>query len=81
MQPGSEPESFVDCSEQIILWCRCGEALTLLGREEDWHSERTVFKCQCGEGLILADRLDEGFLTAQEELTARDLLRSLGVPD
>ena len=75
------PERFVSCSDQIVLQCRCGEVLILLGLEEDWHSERTVFKCQCGQGLTLADRLAEELLTPGEELTARGLLRSLGVRD
>jgi hypothetical protein len=81
MQPRSEPERFVFCSDHIALQCRCGEVLILLGLEEDWHSERTVFKCQCGQGLTLADRLAVELLTPGEELTVRELLRSLGVRD
>ncbi len=78
MQPRSEPERFVSCSDQIVLQCRCGEVLILLGLEEDWHSERTVFKCQCGQGLTLADRPAEELLIPGEELAARELLRRLG---
>ena len=56
----SESDSFVVCSEHIILECGCGERLILLGFESDWHSEgRTTFECECGEELTLADRLDE----------------------
>jgi hypothetical protein len=55
----SETDSFVVCSEQITLECKCGERLILLGFESDWHSEgRTTFECECGEKLTLADRLD-----------------------
>ncbi len=78
MQPDSEPECFVSCSDQIVLQCRCGEVLILLGLEEDWHSERTVFKCRCGQGLTLADRPTEEPLIPGEELAARELLRRLG---
>src|SRR3954471_11379873 len=55
-------ESFVICSEGIILRCRCGEKLVLLGLEEDWHSEKTSFKCECGAELTLADRTEGGTL-------------------
>jgi hypothetical protein len=57
-------EREVDCSGRIVLECRCGERLTLLGLEKDWHSEeRTNFECRCGERLTLVDRLDEEALT------------------
>jgi hypothetical protein len=58
MRQSSESDSFVVCSEQIVLECsRCGERLILLGFESDWYSEgRTVFECECGEKLTLADR-------------------------
>jgi hypothetical protein len=60
MQQSSESDRFVVCSEHIVLECRCGERLILLGFESDWHSEgRTTFECECGEKLTLADRLDE----------------------
>ncbi len=58
MQPGSE--GFVTCSGRIVLGCECGEKMVLLGREEDWRSERTVFECGgCGQELTLAARADE----------------------
>jgi predicted SprT family Zn-dependent metalloprotease len=51
------PEHFVICSKSIVLECRCGEKLILLGREADWKKEgRTVFACRrCGKKLSLAD--------------------------
>ena len=59
MQQVSEvvPEHFVTCSKSIVLECRCGEKLLLLGHEEDWVSEeRAVFECGgCGEKLVLDD--------------------------
>jgi hypothetical protein len=60
MRRSSESDRFVLCSERIVLGCKCGERVVLLGFEEDWHSEgRTTFECECGEELTLADRLDE----------------------
>ena len=54
------PESFVFCSERIVLGCGCGERLVLLGLEEDWRSEKkTAFECECGAELTFADRTDE----------------------
>jgi len=57
MQPVSEvlPEHFIPCSKSILLECRCGEKLLLLGRKADWRKEgRTVFECsECGEKLSL----------------------------
>lgn len=69
-----QKERFVLCSERIVLECRCGERLILLGLEDDWRSERTVFNCDCGERITLADRLDE------EMLVATELLRHLRAP-
>ena len=48
-------ERVVDCSKSIVIECRCGEKLLLLGRESDWRSEgRTVFECGgCGKKLSL----------------------------
>ena len=48
-------EHFVDCSKSIVIECRCGEKLLLLGRQSDWRSEgRTVFECGgCGKKLSL----------------------------
>jgi hypothetical protein len=57
-------EREVDCSGRIVLGCRCGERLTLLGLEEDWRlEERIDFECKCGERLTLSNRLDEEALT------------------
>jgi hypothetical protein len=60
-EPKWEAESSLLCSERIVLECRCGERLVLLGLEEDWYSEgRTTFECECGGRITLADRLEEG---------------------
>ncbi len=60
MRRSSKSERFVLCSERIILECRCGERLVLLGLEDDWRSEgHTTFRCECGQELTLANRLDE----------------------
>ena len=64
-----KPESFVFCSEGIVLRCRCGEKLVLLGLEEDWQSEKATFECECGAELTLADR------TKAEALPIARLLR------
>jgi hypothetical protein len=50
-------ESFVDCSTSIVIDCRCGEKLLLLGRESDWGSEgRTALECGgCENKLSLKD--------------------------
>ena len=82
MQSFAESERFIECSGRIVLWCEeCGEALVLLGREEDWGSERTFFECYCGQKLTLANRRNEGLLTPEEEHTAKELLQSLGPLD
>ncbi len=82
MKSFAESERFVECSERIVLECNgCGEALILLGQEEDWRSERTFFECHCGRKLNLTDRRDEGALTPEEDSTARELLRNLRVRD
>jgi DNA-directed RNA polymerase subunit RPC12/RpoP len=51
----TQEEHFVDCSKSIVIECRCGEKLLLLGRQSDWRSEgRTVFECGgCGKKLSL----------------------------
>ncbi len=60
MQDYSESERIVLRSERIVLECRCGERLVLLGREEDWYSEgRAVFECDCGGELTLAHHFYE----------------------
>ncbi len=80
MQSFAESERFVECSGRVVLECnRCAEALILLGREEDWRSERTFFECYCGQKLTLMNRRDERILTLEEDRTARELLRSLGL--
>ena len=82
MKPFAESERFIEWSGRIVLECNeCGEALILLGREEDWRSERTFFECRCGQTLTLMNRVDEGILTPEEDRTARELLRSLGTLD
>lgn len=82
MQSFAESERFIECSGRIVLECnRCGEALILLGRKEDWQSERTFFECHCGQTLTLMNRRDEGILTPEEDRTARELLRSLKLYD
>jgi hypothetical protein len=55
--PVPSSERFVTASESIVLECRCGEKLILLGHEIDWRTEeRTVFGCGgCGEQLSLDD--------------------------
>jgi hypothetical protein len=59
MQPVSEvlPEHFVTCSQSIMLECRCGQKLLLLGEKAAWCKEgRTVFECsECRERLSLKD--------------------------
>ncbi len=82
MQSFAESERFIECSGRIVLWCnKCGEALILIGHQEDWQSEqRPFFECQCGQTLTLMNLRDEGVLTPEEDRTARELLRSLGSP-
>ena len=83
MQPDSESEQFVLCSERTVLECKCGERVILLGLEEDWYLEgRTIFRCECGEELTLADSIDEDTDDDldEEALGVRDLLRSLRTP-
>jgi hypothetical protein len=51
----------IEASEGIVLECRCGERLVLLGREDDWYAEgRNTFECECGEELTLAARVERG---------------------
>jgi hypothetical protein len=52
-------ESFVFCSERIVLECVCGERLILLGLEEDWLSQKSAFECACGVQLTLTNRIDK----------------------
>ncbi len=85
MQPDSESEQFVLCSERTVLECECGERTILLGLEEDWYLEgRTAFRCECGKELTLADSLDEEAVPDddldEEALGVRELLRSLRTP-
>jgi hypothetical protein len=44
----------IECSARIILFCRCGEVVVLLGRPVDWYDEDQLeFLCECGEILTL----------------------------
>ena len=47
----------VGCSRSIVVDCRCGEKLILLGHRSDWYGEgRTNFECGgCGGKLSLKD--------------------------
>ena len=61
LESEGESERSLQCSERIVLACKCGEKLVLLGLEEDWYSEgRTTFECECGGRITLADRIEEG---------------------
>jgi hypothetical protein len=54
-------EHSIECSGRIVLECKCGERIVLLGEEDDWYVEkRLTFACECGERLTLANRLNEG---------------------
>ena len=54
-------EHSIECSGSIVLECKCGETIVLLGQEDDWDAEkRLTFACECGERLTLANRLNEG---------------------
>lgn len=83
MRHDSESGRFVLCSERIVLECRCGEVIILLGQEEDWYSEgRTAFECECGNEVTLADHFDEeepNFIGGfnEEAHSVRELLRNL----
>ena len=58
-------ERVIDCSARIVLECRCGERLVLLGEPTDWYSEdRITFTCECGEALTFTNRLEEDELAA-----------------
>jgi hypothetical protein len=60
-------------SERIVLECRCGEMMILLGHEEDWHSEgHTIFECECGERVSIADNR-----VSEEVLDIKQLIRGL----
>lgn len=67
-------EHFIDCSEHIVLACRCGEQLIILGKEADWDTRDAIFRCYCGESLTLDDRTD------REVLTIKELVRDLKAP-
>jgi hypothetical protein len=46
----------VECPDRIVLSCRCGERVILIGRPVDWYEEdRLEFSCECGEILTLED--------------------------
>jgi len=85
MQQSSSSELFVVCTDRIVIECRCGGALILLGREEDWYEEgRTAFAChECGGRLTLANQFNEEQGPAligggeAESMSVRDLIRAL----
>ena len=85
MQPSSEAERLVLCPDRIILECRCGWSLILLGREEDWYVEgRATFECsECRGNLTLADRSYKegphfvGSSFGEESMSVKELIRSL----
>ncbi len=86
MQQDPYSERFVLCTDRVVLECRCGESLILLGREEDWYLEgRTTFECgECRRSLTLVDRFDEdrgaalvGSSRDEEAMSITDLIRSL----
>jgi hypothetical protein len=69
LKPDTEDsDRFVLCSDRIVLECRCGESLILLGLEEDWHSERADFECRCGTSLTLANRSNEEVMAIKQLL-------------
>ena len=90
MSPDAESRPFVVCTDRLVLECRCGERLVLLGLEEDWYAEgRTAFECECGDRLTLADRSDllegepglgSGDLSEDQTRSVRELLRGLRAP-
>ncbi len=83
MRSFAKPERFVECSGRVVLECdKCGEALILLGHEEDWQPERTSFGCHCGQTLTLVNRRDQGMaLTPEEDRNTSGLLRGLETSD
>ena len=63
MQPFAGSEPFIEGLGRIILCCaERGEALVLLGCEEDWRAQRTFFECHCGQKLTLTNRRDGAVL-------------------
>jgi hypothetical protein len=67
MRSSGKPERFVECSGRVVLECDgCGEALILLGHEEDWRSEGSSFGCRCGQTLTLANRREPDAALARE---------------
>jgi len=66
-------EHFATFSKRIVLECRCGEMLVLLGLDVDWRRERrTAFECRrCGEKLPLPD-------VPRRRRTARRFFRRVG---
>ena len=56
----SPPGYFARCSGRMVLECRCGEMVVLLGRKDDWYSEgHMLFECECGRRLTPANRVYE----------------------
>jgi len=64
---------FIDCIESVVLDCRCGEKLILLGRETVWRLRNAIFRCCCEENLTLDERTDE------EAIRIEELVRNLRV--
>ena len=83
MRSFARHERFVECSGRVVLECgNCGEALILLGHEEDWRSEGASFGCHCGQTLTLVNRRDrDAVLTLEEDRSAGGLLRVLETSD
>ena len=51
-------EQILECSEQIVLSCSCGEKVVLLGKKTDWYRQPLLeIRCACGKTLTLVDSL------------------------
>ena len=85
MSQDTDKELYIVCTDRIVLECRCGGSLVLLGQEEDWYKEgRTAFECrECGRHLTLASQSNEGQGpalvggTGAEDMNVRELIRNL----
>ncbi len=50
--PSSEVREYR--SRKLVVECKCGERLVLIGREEDWRWGRVVLECGgCEERFVL----------------------------
>ena len=57
----------IDCPENTVLDCRCGEQLVLFGSEDDWYSRNAIFVCpRCEEKLTLDGCIDEEALKIKD---------------